>query len=233
MFFMCSSNGGIVNICIHFSGNITISDDVILNVDSDLNGDSPQFTLTCISTGGPATTVTWTRDSGEVVGDTETVLNDLVTARYTHTLNVTERLVGLYTCTVTNNKPSTASATITVQGIDVYHVHINFCFISVPGASPPTDLTAVQTGPTSINVSWTPPTPLGNTTGYIIYYTNDDSVDIDDSSTVAHTLTGLQNGYTYTISIVATSSSDLPSESVLADMTVGLSESNILYNNIQ
>ena len=50
---------------------------------------------------------------------------------------------------------------------------------------------------------------------------------------LTHTLMNLQNGDTYTISIVATSS-DLPSESVLADMTVGLSESNILYyNNIQ
>ena len=88
-----------------------------LTVDSDLNGASPQFTLTCISTGGPVTTVTWTRDSGEVVGDTETVLNDPETAQYTHTLTVTEILGGLYTCTVTNDKPSTASANITVPGI--------------------------------------------------------------------------------------------------------------------
>ena len=29
---------------------------------SDLNG-TAHFTLTCISTGGPATNVTWTRDS--------------------------------------------------------------------------------------------------------------------------------------------------------------------------
>ena len=86
-----------------------------LTVDSDLNGASPQFTLTCISTGGPATTVTWTRDSGEVVGDTETVLNDPVTAQYTHTLTVTGRLVGLCTCTVTNDKPSTASANINIE----------------------------------------------------------------------------------------------------------------------
>ena len=88
-----------------------------LTVVSDLNGASPQFTLTCISTGGPATTVTWTRDSGEIVGDTETVLDNPVTARYTHTLNVTGRLVGLYTCTVTNNKPSNDSANITIEGI--------------------------------------------------------------------------------------------------------------------
>ena len=90
---------------------------MILTVDSDLNGASPQFTLTCISTSGPATTVTWTRDSGEVVGDTETVLDNPVTAQYTHTLTVTERLGGLYTCTVTNDKPSNDSANITVEGI--------------------------------------------------------------------------------------------------------------------
>ena len=30
------------------------------------NGASSQFTLTCISTAGPATTVTWTKDSNLV-----------------------------------------------------------------------------------------------------------------------------------------------------------------------
>ena len=103
---------------------------MILTVVSDLNGASPQFNLTCISTGGPATTVTWTRDSGEVVGDNETVLNDPVNAQYTHTLNVTERLVGLYTCTVANNKPSNASATITIEGIlKVYYVNMLLSYI--------------------------------------------------------------------------------------------------------
>ena len=46
-------------------------------LDSDLNEASAQFTLTCNSTGGPATTVT---------EGNETVLNDPVTAQYTHTL---------------------------------------------------------------------------------------------------------------------------------------------------
>ena len=96
-----------------------------LTVDSDLNEVSPQFTLTCISTGGPATTVTWTRDSGDAVGVTNTELNNRETARYTHTLNVTEILGGLYTCNVANNKPSSDSANITVQGIHVYNnVHV-------------------------------------------------------------------------------------------------------------
>ena len=79
-------------------------------MESDLNGASPQFTLTCISTGGPATTVTWTRDSVTVTEGTETVLNDPVTAHYTHTLTGSTR--GEYTCTVANRKPSTASASI-------------------------------------------------------------------------------------------------------------------------
>ena len=89
---------------------------VTFTVDSDLSGVSPQFTLTCISTGGPATTVTWTRDSDTVAEGTEAVLDDRVTAQYTHTLTVTGRLGGLYTCTVANDKPSEDSTQLNVQG---------------------------------------------------------------------------------------------------------------------
>ena len=76
-----------------------------------------EFTLTCISTGGPATTVTWTRNMEVVTEGTETVLDDPETAQYTNTLTVTGRLPGLYTCTVTNEvTPDGVSASITVQG---------------------------------------------------------------------------------------------------------------------
>ena len=105
----------------HVIGHITITNGVRLAVVSDFNGASPQFTLTCISTGGPATTVTWTRDSVTVTIGTETVLDDPVTAQYTHTLTVTGRLPGLYTCTVANNKPSNSSANISVQGIKLHY----------------------------------------------------------------------------------------------------------------
>ena len=101
---------------------------------SDLNGASPQFNLTCISTGGPATTVTWTRDSATVTEGNETVLDDPVTAQYTHTLNVTGRLPGIYTCTVANNRPSNDSANITVESmyIPTYIAHN----IPLPGSPP-------------------------------------------------------------------------------------------------
>ena len=97
-----------------YLGDIVISGNVTLTVESDLNGASPRFTLTCISTGGPATTVTWTRNSVVVTEGTKSVLDDPVTAQYTHTL--TGSTAAEYTCNVSNNKPSTASASYTVKG---------------------------------------------------------------------------------------------------------------------
>ena len=99
-----------------YVGDVIVSDDVTFYVGSDVYGYGHQFTLTCISTGGPATTVTWTRDSVTITEGTETVLDNPVTAQYTHTLTVTRRLEGLYTCTVSNDKPSEDSAQLNVQG---------------------------------------------------------------------------------------------------------------------
>ena len=65
-----------------YAGVIAISGGIVFTRDSDLSGPSPQFTLTCISTGGPATTVTWTRDSEEVEGEAETVLINSVRRKY-------------------------------------------------------------------------------------------------------------------------------------------------------
>ena len=53
------------------TGDVSISCSFTLTVDVD--GTSPQFTLTCISSGGPATTVSWTRDSTTVTEGNETV----------------------------------------------------------------------------------------------------------------------------------------------------------------
>ena len=49
------------------------------------------------------------------------MLDDPETAQYTHTLTVTGRLEGLYQCNVTNNKPSEATAQLTVEGIAHKH----------------------------------------------------------------------------------------------------------------
>ena len=91
-----------------YSGHLTLSGGMTFTLHNDNS-----FILTCISTGGPATTVTWTRDSTTVTQGTQTVLNDGVTAQYTHTL--TDRTAGLYTCVIANNV-SNVSAKLPVQG---------------------------------------------------------------------------------------------------------------------
>jgi len=75
------------------------------------------------------------------------------------------------------------------------------CSLAV--ASAPTNLTAVQEGPTGIQVSSTPPTPLGDTTGYRIFYHGGRSgnVNVSGGSADNHLLTGLQNVANYNISI--------------------------------
>ena len=82
--------------------------------------------LICISTGGPATNVTWTRGNDEdnlipVLDNAQvTVLENAITAQYSHTLNVTGTdLSAVYGCSVSNNKPSSAKA-IASNGINSY-----------------------------------------------------------------------------------------------------------------
>ena len=96
-------------------GNLSVR--LEFNVDSDLNGASPQYTLTCISTGGPATNVSWARYYVTVTNGTESVLVDPVTARYNHTMTVTRRIGGYYICSVSNSKPSNVWVGYEVIGI--------------------------------------------------------------------------------------------------------------------
>ena len=112
-----------------FAGDIS---NVRLAMVTDLNGPTPQFSLTCISTGGP---VTWTRDSTTVTEGTETVLDDPETSQYTHILNVTT--AGEYTCTVSNNKPSSNSATYMLEGAQNSHIIEHYVYVSPPPPPPP------------------------------------------------------------------------------------------------
>ena len=69
----------------------------------------PSFTLGCISTSGPPTVVTWTRDGSPLPMDsnhvlTQTLVNP-VSATYYNNLTVNGIFPGLYRCTVTSIKP--------------------------------------------------------------------------------------------------------------------------------
>ena len=88
---------------------------------SELNVPTPTFTLTCTSTGGPATTVSWTVNSHTVTEDsnhhiTSQILIDAETATYNHILAVTGRLEGQYECRV-SNRESSASKNLMAMGM--------------------------------------------------------------------------------------------------------------------
>ena len=97
--------------------------------------------------------------------------------------------------------------------------------VSLSGPPSPTDVTAVQDGPTSITVTWTPPSPLVDTTGYRISFTGGSSGSdaVSGVNTMSHFLTGLTNGQTYTISIVATTNG-LSSPPVQVTIGLGMSK---------
>ena len=89
-------------------------------------------------------------------------------------------------------------------------------------------MAAVQNGPTSIRVTWTPPDHLDGVTGYRIDYTtgggSSGSQTVSGRNTSSYILTGLTNGEIYSLMIIGTVSVGLPSTNREA-VTVGLGKS--------
>ena len=98
------------------SGGPSIQGTIQFQLTSEADAATPVFTLTCTSTGGPATTVSWQRD-GVVVSGGTTELTDTVTATYTSTLTVTGRETGSYSCVVANSRSSATSQMLLLQGM--------------------------------------------------------------------------------------------------------------------
>ena len=72
-------------------------------------------------------------------------------------------------------------------------------------ASAPDSLSLTQDGETTVIVSWTVPTPPGDTTGYRVYYTTDNMIDIIETNSNPITLTSLEPLKEYEISVVGLS----------------------------
>ena len=100
-----------------------------------------------------------------------------------------------------------------------------YLYTAPPG--PPTGVTAVQSGPTSVSVSWTAPTSGGPVTRYDIYYVVNGGPSTSGFSTnsTSCVLTNLQVGVQYNISVIAVGTS-LPSLS--ANVTRTLSETHFI-----
>ena len=87
-------------------------------LDSEVSEDPPEFTLTCVSRGGPATLVVWRRDGKEITENSTYSTSQIIVDTssitvYNNTLRVRGREGGGYRCTVSNSQ--TLSSTITLQ----------------------------------------------------------------------------------------------------------------------
>ena len=222
------------------TGQVTIRGEITFQLNTDPATDLPVFTLTCTSTVGPATTVSWRRD-GTILSDDNTYcitsqVMDAETATYTHTLTVTGRFVGEYQCSVSNIRtPSGSSRTLRVVGKECnvaflwggMHACKAYHVFSSTAAGSPTNLNAAQVNLTSFSVSWTPP---ATSTGYQVYWSGGGGYDSGNMSARADdrtvTITGRTPGLTYNITIVAFSD-HLPS-TVVGAVVVTLGETHIL-----
>ena len=85
--------------------------------------DPVNFTLTCTSTGGPATTVTWTREGANFNYDSNHVLTQTVTdtgtSAYSNVLTVTVVENGPYQCIVSNARGTVRSPVLMGPGKSV------------------------------------------------------------------------------------------------------------------
>ena len=122
VYYVCEYIADFITCCnffFTFTGVVVITGPLQFSLQTTPLASPPVFTLTCVSIGGPATTVTWTRDGAIVSNDinhvfTKTVTNQL-TSTYYNTLTVTGREPGNYTCSVANVRtapPATASLTV-------------------------------------------------------------------------------------------------------------------------
>jgi hypothetical protein len=125
----------VVGVTIMYLLILFIAWDIIGNATiSDVRYDSSSQTLICTSSGGPATSVTWSRDNTPLVVDGITyqqsqVITNINTTTYQNRLRIVAKLAslsGTYTCSVGNSRGETR-ALIEVSGEPIisYGMHGN------------------------------------------------------------------------------------------------------------
>ena len=95
------------------------------------------------------------------------------------------------------------------------------CYVSLVAGSP-TLMSLEQTSPDSVRVIWSPPSAGATVTGYVVHYKTATSVRTKSVAQflTSSFLTGLTHGFTYTISVEATSQ-HLSGESEEMNITLG------------
>ena len=108
----------------YFTGKLlNLSDHFTLHTDP--RTEVPEFTISCRTYGGPATTVIWTLNGSlsSVDGNTSQVILDTsYKSVFDSRLRVKGRKTGSYNCQVSNNVPSSVNYAQSVTGIATQHL---------------------------------------------------------------------------------------------------------------
>ena len=106
-----------------------------LTLHTEPNVSPPEFTIICLTEGGPATTVLWRRPNGDIVqqGDSEhetsQIIVDTHNSTYENRLHVKKREGGQWICSVRNNIRDYFynSKNITIRQLNVEGRYDNVC----------------------------------------------------------------------------------------------------------
>ena len=102
------------------TGDLFNPPSLYFTLDSEVSEDPPEFTLTCVSKGGPATRVVWRRNGMETTENSTYSTSQIIVdtsrnAVYNNTLRVRGREGGVYRCTVSNSRSLPLSITAQLQ----------------------------------------------------------------------------------------------------------------------
>ena len=195
---------------------------IYFTLESEVNEDPPEFTLTCQSRGGPVTEVEWRRNGVRVEEDSNHMTSQIIVDTssntvYNNTLRVRGREGGRYGCGIFSNRneyvqgasntgPSATQSVLSELTRQTMKCHL-LNFISVP--QKPTSLNATYKTPTSISLQWTFNIIISFDYSYVVYYQSRDGVShsvaftTDSREDHTHNLTGLPVGGIHSISLVA------------------------------
>ena len=95
--------------CMFVTGRLQSAVISFTELHSDPNSSPVEFTLSCLSWGGPATTVVWQRNGSTISEDANHVTSQIVVststnATYENRLRVSGRETGNYRCNVSSNR---------------------------------------------------------------------------------------------------------------------------------
>ena len=210
---------------------------VSFTLHTELRASVTEFTISCLTHGGPASTVSWTvfpvqedlyHETSQVILDTSH------NSVYDNRLRVRGRRAGTYFCKIIasfNKSHALAESSETIAGIIIPHLDSSISTIITVAGEPTTLKANISNSPcTHVNVTVSWESPGGDVSGYMIYYQTEGGPVISDKVSggerETHSLDGLQRGVTYNISILALSQ-HLPSP-LVGPVSVNTSKSNMM-----